>query len=76
MSFEEIKETAELYPGYYKGLEADIVKGLIVCNLYWAAWSIFMVHDESNASFGTIDHGFTRLKLYNHYQSYLDKKWQ
>jgi hypothetical protein len=44
MSWEEIEAAAKLYPETYPGFEKDIVKGLVACNFYWAAWSIMMAY--------------------------------
>ena len=54
MTWEEIEAAAKLYPETYPGFEKDIVKGLVACNLYWAAWSIMMAYEASQGSFGTV----------------------
>jgi hypothetical protein len=53
-SFEDIKRISKSYPSWTEELVNEIVNCLSLANLFWAAWSIMMANEPSNANFGTV----------------------
>lgn len=54
LTMDEVSKDTKLYPEPYPGIEKDVLKGLAICNLYWATWSIVMAYNPSQGKFGTV----------------------
>lgn len=72
LTVEEVQNDTKLYPQLYHGIENDVLRGLAICNLYWATWSIIMAYSPSQGDFGTVEHGLARIDLYRYYKNLIN----
>ena len=66
-TFDEIGQYARTYPGYYEGLEMDVLRFMCVVNLFWAYWCLRRFHVNKSEAFGRAEHGLSRIHLFQHY---------
>ena len=55
------------YEEAYEGMSKDIKKMLVLCNLYWAFWSLESEVTSVLSTFKSLIHGEARLKLAESY---------